>query len=126
MTIILVDQGNKERDLQLANRVWNCVVSNVERGRVFEPKVTELLYIGTVGKLDKPQSIKFAKYLEKHMLTDISDDQVIFEDGRIGEVTITGQGFGMDTPYHLLSHVSKQTLQELFEFASECHGFHVC
>lgn len=125
MTIILVDKADRNRDLQLANRVWDCIVSNLESERVFDAKTSELLRIGSVGQLGAQQAQKLAFVVQEQYLPHLSDNEVLFFDGRIGEVTLTGKGFGMDTPYHLLRHVTKETLERLYNFVRGSCGFDV-
>ncbi len=125
MTVILVDKANPDRDLQLANRIWDCIVSNLELENVLKPETTEFLRINSVGTLDAVDALKLAKALREIFIPRLADSEVLFLGGQVGEVTTTGKGFSLDTPYHLVSHVSKETLETLHNFVSQSKGFDV-
>ncbi len=113
MTVILVDKANPDHDLQLANRVWDCVVTNLEREHVFSPAEIELLGIGTVGQLDHAEAQTMAKVLRKKLIPRVGGKMYLFLDGRVGGIDENGQGFSLDTPYHFVSHISKEALLKL-------------
>ena len=125
MTVILVDKANPDHDLQLANRIWDCVVTNLERENVFSRKTTELLGIGTVGWLNHADSQIMAKALREKLIPKVGDKRYLFLDGRVGDLGDSGQGFSLDTPYHLVSHISIEMLLKLYWFVSKSKGFDV-
>ena len=60
MPFILVDKADRGRELQLANRVWDCVVSNVEKERILPPETTDFLRVWAVGQLGPDEAAVFA------------------------------------------------------------------
>ncbi len=116
MTVILIDRSDKSRDYQLANRVWDCIVENIWRERVFPQEKMELLSIPTVGKLNAEECAVFARALRTTILPKLGDHELLFFDGAVGSASRPKDGYGLETPYHLLSHVSRPTLEALAQF----------
>jgi len=123
MTIILVDKADSNRDLQLANRTWDCVVTNLGRENVFSPKKILLLGIGTVGKLDDADAQIMADVLKNNLIPKVGDCKYLFLDGNVGDINENAIGYSLDTPYHLVSNIPKDLLLKLYEFVSASKGF---
>ena len=125
MTVILVDKTDRNLEVQLANLTWDCIVTNLENEEVVDTKSGELLRVGSVGQLGEEDAKQLAITIKEKFLPQISICEVLFIDGRIGKVTVTGDGLSLDTPNHLASYVTRGTLERLQTFLSGSTGFDV-
>ncbi len=123
VTVILVDMGDDKHDLQLTNRGWDCFVTNLSRESVFVTKKIEMLAIPTVGSLNSKECKILSKALRKKFIPRLSDQGFLFWDGSIGSASPPQTGYSLDTPYHLVSHLSKKTLENILGFSDTSAGF---
>ncbi len=125
MTFILIDEGDETRQVQMANRTWYSLLENLEREGVFTHEHCEDLAIWGLGQFDRAGTMALADAIATNFLPRLGDCSLLFADGAVGDASKPEKGFSLDTPAHLVAHVSRDTLAAIEALARSANSIRV-
>lgn len=65
MSFILVDYDAPDRDLQIGNRYWHPIVTEIRRAKLLPDEKAEKIAYNLCERLDKEEVLRIARHLRK-------------------------------------------------------------